>query len=171
MPDQHQPDRPTPQSPGPDRAIICPIPGVSKPPPKRPFAPPAPASQVQPPESALDSTLVEIDAAVSPEDDLVPVPPPAADVFLPRSPAPRPFSGSRLRWLELKRTLIPVLLSGGVMLAVLGCLWFMTEPDSPFRDSGIWLPWTLLGTGLGLFVVGLLNALQVRHLLKQQAGS
>jgi hypothetical protein len=48
------------------------------------------------------------------------------------------MAGSGLRWLELKRTLIPILLSGGIMLVVIGGLWFTTEADSPFRDSGIW---------------------------------
>ncbi|HWP41156.1 MAG TPA: hypothetical protein VNL70_09540 [Tepidisphaeraceae bacterium] len=118
-----------------------------------------------------DFILSEHGQAILPEDDLVPVPPPSTEMFLPKPPASGASARSAVRRIELIRTLIPILLTGGVMLAVLGGLWFTTEPDSPFRNSGIWLPWTLIGTGLVLFVVGLLNALHVRHLMQQQADS
>lgn len=52
------------------------------------------------------------------------------------------------------------------MLSALGALWFTTEPDSPYRNSGIILPIILLVIGPVLLVVGILNAFHIKHLLQ-----
>jgi hypothetical protein len=68
----------------------------------------------------------------------------------------------------LRRTLIPIMLTAGVMLPALGGLWFLTDTTSPFRRAGEWVPITLMATGVMLLVTGLLNALHVKHLLAAQ---
>jgi hypothetical protein len=68
----------------------------------------------------------------------------------------------------LRRTLIPIMLTAGLMLPTLGALWFMTDTTSPFRRVGDWVPFVLIGAGVMLLLLGLVNALHVRHLLQAQ---
>jgi hypothetical protein len=70
--------------------------------------------------------------------------------------------------MYLRRTLIPIMLTAGVMLPALGGLWFTTDTTSPFRRSGEWVPFTLIGVGVLLLAVGLANAFHVRHQLRAQ---
>jgi hypothetical protein len=67
----------------------------------------------------------------------------------------------------LRRTMVPILLSGGVGLPLLGGLWFKTGADSPFRMMGMGLPITLIVIGILFLVVGILNVLQLRSELRE----
>lgn len=58
--------------------------------------------------------------------------------------------------------LVPVLLSNGVLLPILGGLWFLTDEESPFRGPGVSLPIVLIVLGIVLFGLGILNGLQLR---------
>lgn len=105
-----------------------------------------------------------VSADTSGDDDAVIVPAPSIDVFLPkqrgtRAAAKRAASSS----LAMRRTLIPILLTNGVLLPALGAMWFATDVDSPFRRTGAWLPIMLIAVGVLLLVFGVLNALFVRH--------
>lgn len=60
--------------------------------------------------------------------------------------------------------MIPLLLTHGLFLPLLGVLWFFTEADSPFRRLGVAIPILLIGVGAMLLLVGILNVLYLKHL-------
>jgi len=68
--------------------------------------------------------------------------------------------------LFVRRTLIPILLTLGVLLPVLGAVWFVVPAESPFKAVGQELPWAMLLIGPVFLVVGILNMLQVRAALR-----
>jgi uncharacterized membrane protein YidH (DUF202 family) len=91
-------------------------------------------------------------------------------VFLPkRRPVPESPRKRVLQSMYLRRTLIPIMLTAGVMLPTLGGLWFTTDTTSAFRGTGEWVPFTLIGVGVLLLVLGLVNAFHVRHQLQTQS--
>jgi hypothetical protein len=67
--------------------------------------------------------------------------------------------------LFVRRTLIPILLTLGVLMAGLGGAWFLLPPESPFKQSGSELPLAMLVIGPVFLIVGILNMLQVRSAL------
>ncbi|HEY7087512.1 MAG TPA: hypothetical protein VH518_05440 [Tepidisphaeraceae bacterium] len=138
-------------------------------PPPRPVPPP-PQVHRRPVIPIIGSAGAHVlDEAPTPlieDDDIVIVPAPTPDVFLPRQrPAPPPRA-SLLASMRLRRTLIPILLTSGVMLPTLGILWFMTDEESPFRRVGMGVPVTLIVVGAVLLLLGLVNAFQVKHQLQ-----
>jgi len=146
-----------PRTPGPDSgASPRPVPPAPEPAKTRPLAPSRsarPADLTSPEQSDAD-------------DDAVIVPAPTPDMFLPKRPAPAPARPSLLQSMFLRRTLIPIMLTAGLMLITLGALWFMTDTTSPFRRPGEWVPFVLIAAGVMLLLLGLVNALHVRHLLQ-----
>jgi hypothetical protein len=78
--------------------------------------------------------------------------------FPPRHPAHQS--------LFLRRTVVPILLTGGVGLPTLGILWFKTDADSPFRLVGMGLPVGLIVTGAMFLFVGIVNVLFLRRELR-----
>jgi hypothetical protein len=58
---------------------------------------------------------------------------------------------------------VPLLLTHGVFLPILGILWFSTELDSPFRRLGVAAPLLLIILGAILLIFGVLNVLQLKH--------
>src|SRR5205085_11901771 len=56
--------------------------------------------------------------------------------------------------LNFRRTLIPILLTLGVALPVLGGWWFALDQDSPLRGVGLGLPTTLIAVGVILLTLG-----------------
>ncbi len=145
-----------PEPPGgrPQRAAA---PGLPAQPPEQGFGEPTAPDQPPQPEPAPEQAMQIID-----DDDSVIVPAPSPDVFLHKAPAPRPAHGPVLQSLQLRRTLIPILLTNGVMLPVLGAAWFALGEDSRFRVVGPAVPITLIVVGVVLLGLGLLNVLQVR---------
>jgi hypothetical protein len=71
------------------------------------------------------------------------------------------------RSLFLRRTMVPILLTGGLGLPVLGILWFKTDASSPFRMMGMGLPISLIAIGSLFLVVGILNVMQLRRELRE----
>jgi len=69
--------------------------------------------------------------------------------------------------LRTRRTIVPILLTLGVMLPILGGLWFVTDEDSPFRALSIFVPIGLIVAGLIVLVVALLNVSYLSKSLKQ----
>src|SRR5262245_3163132 len=127
-----------PLTPGPNSgAAPKPVPPAPEPAKTRPLAPSRSAR-------AADSISIEQSDA---DDDAVIVPAPTPDVFLPRHPAPAPARPSVLQSMFLRRTLVPIMLTAGLMLPTLGALWFMTDTTSPFRRAGEWVPFVLIGAG------------------------
>jgi hypothetical protein len=58
------------------------------------------------------------------------------------------------------------MLTAGVMLPVLGALWFTTDSTSPYRRAGEWVPFTLIAVGVVVLLLGILNVLHVRAQLR-----
>ena len=126
-------------------------PSPHRPRPARPVAPPTPAP-AQAPQRADDDTAI--------------VPPPDSSVF---AAGYRTRAAARLRHsgIFVRQTMIPILLTCGVMLPMLAALWFRLDDDSALRlGAGRWLPITLTCVGAVMLVLAVLNMLQVRHLLR-----
>ncbi len=79
----------------------------------------------------------------------------AAGKALPRRAAER----DRLRF---RRTMIPILLTCGVLLLGIGSLPWIAGADSVFADRSVVLSAMLCGAGVCLLLVAALNMLQVR---------
>jgi hypothetical protein len=75
--------------------------------------------------------------------------------------------------LFFRQTLIPILLTTGVLFSGLGVAWFLISPDSVFKSPpmGVWLPITLVSMGLGLLAFGVMNVLHVKAQLQEQGPS
>jgi hypothetical protein len=126
------------------------------------YTPPTPLRST-PAQPTLPSGSTDID------DDAVIVPPPDPTVFAPR-PAPRaPARLHRVQTLEFKRTIIPILLTLGVIcptLALVGFLAPATSPLSVLRSAWFSIPFILIGLlNLALAVI---TMLQVRDELQRQ---
>lgn len=121
--------------------------------PARPAAPTVPTPNVHDPQArAID------------EDDRVIVPAPSADVFRPRGLA---ASTSRApgRALALRRTLIPILLTAGVILVALGLLRLLWQTDNPLAGLPAWLVAVMFVFALVLWGLAAVNMLAVKHQL------
>lgn len=101
------------------------------------------------------------------DDDSVIVPAPSPQALLPGTARRWTQDRNALRSLFFRRTMIPILLTCGLMLPSLGILWFMADVDSVVRRSGLWLPLTLIAMGAILLLLGVINMAQVRHLMDE----
>jgi hypothetical protein len=158
----------TPPSPTPARRKLKSTP-AAKPKPPKPARPeqPTPASDLPPEPPTSYSTMPLIGA--DEDDDQVMVPAPPAQHLGPRGPlldAPR---SHHARSLLFRRTMIPILLTFGLMLPTLGILWFTSDPASTVRASGLWLPVTLIVLGAIMLLLAIINMAQVKHLLRDAA--
>ena len=95
------------------------------------------------------------------DDDTVSVPAPDVDVFLPRHAATH--RAAVYKTLEFSRTLIPVLLTCGVLLVALASARHLVGQDSPLTDLPPWLAPLLFLTGTVLLVLAVLNMLSVKR--------
>src|SRR5205085_1238349 len=105
-----------------------------------------------------------------------PKPPPPARLTPPPTappdpvPLPRARPPSVVQSLSFRRTVIPILLTGGVMMFVLGSLYyvlprFAATADSPLTDLPAWAPFPLFLIGLFFLVLAAVNMLWVKHVL------
>ena len=79
--------------------------------------------------------------------------------------APPPMHQS----LRVRRTIVPILLTLGLLLPLLGALWFLTDDDSPFRALNIAVPISLIAVGVILFILAILNIVHLAHVLRSNA--
>ena len=77
-------------------------------------------------------------------------------------PAPRPPSRSVERALRLRLTLIPVLLTTGVLMLVAAVLKFVVNSDAPLATMPTWMSVVLGVAGAALLGVAGLNILQTK---------
>lgn len=105
----------------------------------------------------------------APDDDIIPMPLDALPSQRRATSAPvrKPVPQS----LNFRRTLVPILLTLGVLLPALGGFWFFTDDDSPFKLLHIAVPVGLIFLGALMFVLGIFNAMHLGHLLKAKANS
>lgn len=139
---------------------------MSQPPqrPQRPVAPMRPDYSAD--ATGLNSLPVDPDAV----DDLAAL---AASVAAPNATRPTtltvtkrtPRSGS----INVRQTLIPLMLTGGAICIGLALAWMMTDVDSPYRRVSAILPIVLAVTGVILLFAALFNMLMVKRELQRSA--
>lgn len=127
--------------------------------PPRPSRPTLPEAISTPPRNDPSDSF----ATSNVNDDLVMIPAPSPEQLAkPRATATHPKRPGHSH--GLRRTIIPILLTYGVFLPVLGILWFTLDDSSPFRRLGPGLAIGLIGFGAILLLGGLLNVLHIKHL-------
>ena len=104
------------------------------------------------------------------DDDTLNLPAPGPEAFAPRPAPPRPKRRPVSRTVEFKQTIIPVLLTQGVLLPAMAAYLFALGEESPLVGHA-WIPLTLLGIGLLMLLFAGLTMLQVRHQLAQAAAT
>ena len=72
------------------------------------------------------------------------------------------------RAIKTRQTLIPVLLTLGVMLPVVGSLKWLSSPESPFRTWDTTAVLLLIAVGVVALLMAGVNMIQVRQLLRQR---
>jgi hypothetical protein len=86
----------------------------------------------------------------------------------PSAVAPAIDHGQIIRQnLELRRTLIPMSFTAGLLLLVTGLVRWMVDPMSPLAALSTGLSLSLLAVGIVLIAAGVLNMLSVRHILER----
>jgi hypothetical protein len=131
-------------------------------------APPMP----QPPQLATPIEQAGLEFGPEPaedeivDDDTVPVPAPDVTQF---APPPTSHRAAVYQTLEFSRTLIPVLLTCGVLLVALASARHLVGQYSPLTDLPPWLAPLLFLTGLVLLVLAVLNMLSVKRRIAEHA--
>jgi hypothetical protein len=143
---------------------------MSEPPPKpqsprkqRPLAPTQRNPDADaPPESRLQ-IVDDDDAVLIPE--LAPERLASASRYGAATPTSRP-GGTRS--LYFRRTMIPILLTCGLIFPALAAMWFTSDRDHVVRRTGPWLPVTLVALGAVFLLLAVVNMAQVKHLMTRQ---
>jgi hypothetical protein len=168
-----KPQRPV-QPPGasePPLASAAPIPTASAK--QKPARPDRPDRPVGPPSIASDDDSADVGSEYDPNEiiddgDAVIVPAPEPEVFAPHAPAKKPAKSVGVpNSLAFRRTIIPILLTCGVLLFGIGLLKWIGGADSLFSDMATALSATLCGAGAFLLLVAVLNMLQVKAEMAQ----
>jgi hypothetical protein len=172
------PGTPGPTTPPPPRSVPAAPPEPSAPPPP---APPPPAEpfvvydDVAPSGHHLSDhdrdVAAEADAiahVIEDDNDTLNVPAPPPEAFAPRPPRPRPQRELVSRTVGFKQTLIPILLTQGVLLPGIGAYLFSLGDESPLVGH-IWIPLSLLVIGFILLLFAALTMLQVKDQLAREA--
>lgn len=131
----------------------------------RPIAPATPAPP-EPVEVASDSPF---DHAPPDDDDAVIVPAPDQSVFAPRpkaAPAVRKARTPIYQTLEFRQTVIPIMLTSGVLAIVLGAIRFGLSDDSIFSAVHSSVAIVLIVLGFMLLGAAALNIMQVKQMLE-----
>jgi hypothetical protein len=85
---------------------------------------------------------------------------------------PRHLNRSRdaaaARTLQTRRTMIPILLTLGVLLPIVGSLKWLSAPESPFAQWPASLVLILIAAGVVLLILAAINMSQVNSTLQQR---
>jgi hypothetical protein len=162
-------ERPMSENPQDQRPVDA-LRSMSEPPPKpqsprkqRPLAPTQRNPDADaPPESRLQ-IVDDDDAALIPE--LAPERLASASRYGAARPTSRP-GGTRS--LYFRRTMIPILLTCGLIFAALAAMWFTSDHDHAVRRTGPWLPVALVALGAVFLLLAVINMAQVKHLMTRQ---
>ncbi len=129
----------------------------------------APVESIATSESPSSEESAEALGHVIEDDDRMVAPAPSPEVFAPKALSPRPVHGSILKTLAFRRTSIPVLLTLGLVLLIVGSLKFLRDPESPFAALSLWLVLTVMVMGLILIGLGVFNMILVKQQLEAKA--
>ena len=101
------------------------------------------------------------------DDDSVIMPAPSVEYLAhhPHAPTPpgRSASAAAARSARFRQTLVPVLLTTGLLLLVTTALKYTVNPDAPLAAMPTWTAILLAVAGLALLVVAGLNIVQAHH--------
>src|SRR5205085_12008245 len=97
-------------------------------------------------------------AHVVEDDDMLNMPAPGPEAFAPRRPVVRPKRELISRTVGFKQTLIPVLLSQGVLLSLIAIYLLALGEESPLAGF-TWIPLSRLGVGLVLLLFWVITGL------------
>jgi hypothetical protein len=148
----------------------------------RPSPPPAEPfvvhddSETRPSRAAAASPSHEADVAaeadavahVVEDDDTLNMPTPSTDELLHRPAPRRPQKQLLSRTVGFKQTLIPILLTLGVLLPAIAGWSFSMGEESPVAGAN-WIPFSLIGIGAAMLLFAGLTMFQVRSQLAHQA--
>ena len=101
------------------------------------------------------------------DDDAMLAPAPDASAFAYHAPPSRSTGKKLAQSSEFKQTLIPILLTSGLLLIVFGLLKFILGPDSPYSNLPGWVIGMTCGMGALLLVFALFTMLQVKDQLSR----
>lgn len=104
------------------------------------------------------------------DDDTLNLPAPGPEAFAPRRPVVRPKRELVSRTVGFKQTLIPILLSQGVLLPLIATYLLALGEESPLAGDA-WIPLSLLVIGLVMLLFAVITMLQVRNQLAQMAAA
>jgi hypothetical protein len=104
-----------------------------------------------------------VDPAAS-ADEILAAPAPDASVFAPRR-STRDLVAER--HIYNRRTVIPILLTCGVLMPAVGALKWLRGPESPFSAWPVWAPLVLAGCGVVLLLLAVANMMQVRQMMRR----
>jgi hypothetical protein len=110
-----------------------------------------------------DDGVIDDRAASASSDDILAAPAPDASVFAPRRPT-RDLRAERQ--IHKRRTLIPILLTCGVLMPAVGALKWVRGPESPFAAWPLWAPIALIACGVVLLLLASGNMIQVRQMMR-----
>ncbi len=158
------PQAPVPQAPAPRARPAAPRPAAPSSPNLTPPAPPpSPAGDdARPNENLPDDEMEIVDDG---DAVIVPAPPPSVFAAKPKPATPHAHRAAVLHTLGFKRTMVPILLTGGVLLPLFGALKFLRGDNSPFSGLPTWVMVLLLIAGAILLAFGVMNMLQIRQQL------
>jgi hypothetical protein len=108
---------------------------------------------------AIDPSL----GATSDDPNLSGAPAPDASVFAPRRSTRDLIAERRI---HNRRTLIPILLTCGLLMPAVGSLKWLRGPESPFATWSIWAPLALVACGVLLLLLAIANMVQVRQMMR-----
>jgi hypothetical protein len=109
-----------------------------------------PAAEQTPAEAADDQTIA---------------PPPQVSSFIRKKPVPAEALDNAIK---TRRTLIPVLLTLGLMLPIVGSLKWLSAPESPFAAWPGQAVWLLIVVGKLLLITAFVNMWQVKVMMEQR---
>jgi hypothetical protein len=103
------------------------------------------------------------------DDDSVIVPAPDASAFIPKKKSTGSAEAraaiAKKKSLEYRRTLIPILLTSGLLLLGFGVLKFVAGGDSTLQYIPSWIPIALLCAGVLLLALAGVNMMSVKQQL------
>ena len=120
---------------------------------------------------AAPAEFVQTEVEVAAHDDAVAMPAPSADYLAHRPHVPAHTRRHSAGSTGVRATLIPVLLTIGVLLLATAVLKYLVHPDAPLAAVPTWLAVVLAVGGVALAGVAVLNGIQVRRAAAEAANA
>jgi hypothetical protein len=130
---------------------------------------PSPEEQFIAHEAEVEAEAQAI-ARVVEDDDTLNLPAPSPEMLAHRPLPPRAKGELISRTVGFKQTLIPILLTMGVLMAGIAAWSFALGDESPVAAAA-WIPMAVLGIAAVMLILAVITMLQVRSQLSKAAAS